>query len=53
MPKIRVMGAAAPTDRNHVLDNIDIKGNGPGSIKVYVLIGLAVAAYFAMKSKTL
>lgn len=50
MPKIKAVGEAS---RQHNLDNIDIKGNGPGSIKVYVLLGLAVAAYFAMKSKTL
>lgn len=53
MPKIATLGAAKPQDRNHVLDNINIKGNGPGSIKIYVLLALGVAAYFAMKSKTL
>ncbi len=51
MSKIQAVGK--PVGSNRVLENIDIKGNGPGSIKVYVLIGLAVAAYFAMKSKTL
>ncbi len=49
MPKIATLGK----DRQHVLDPIDIKGNGPASIKPWILVGLAVAAYFVMKSKSL
>lgn len=40
------------------LPNIDIvgqgpRGNGPNSLKPWILVGLVVAAYFVMKSKTL
>ncbi len=49
MPKIATLGK----DTQHVLDPIEIKGNGPTSMKPWILVGLAVAAYFVMKSKTL
>jgi hypothetical protein len=49
MPKIATLGK----DKYHELDPIDIKGNGPTSLKPWILVGLAVAAYFVIKSKTL
>lgn len=52
MPKLATLGSSATLnkDRFHPLDNIDIKGNGPVSIKTWVLIGMAVAAFFVYKS---
>lgn len=49
MPKIKTLGK----DTYHELENIDIKGNGPKSMKPWILIGLAVAAWYTLKSKTL
>jgi len=55
MPKIATLGAAkvnaVEADRYHALENIDIKGNGPKSMKVWIYAGLALAAFFVYKSK--
>lgn len=57
MPKIATLGAASVNasekDRQHALENIDIKGNGPKRVKIWIYIGLAVAAYLVSKSKTI
>jgi ubiquinone biosynthesis protein Coq4 len=52
MPKIATLGnsATVKNDRYHAMDNIDIKGNGPISIKTWVLVGMAIAAFFVYKS---
>ncbi len=49
MPKIAVLGQ----DTNRTLDPIDIRGNGPGSMKIWILAALAFAAYKVYTSKTL
>ncbi len=49
MPKIATVGKT----NYHELENINVKGNGPTSAKPWILLGLAVAAYFVMKSKML
>lgn len=52
MPKLTTLGSSATLnkDRYHELGPIDVKGNGPISIKTWVLIGMAVAAFFVYKS---
>lgn len=52
MPKIATLGSSASVnkDKYRELDNIDIKGNGPISMKTWVLVGMAVAAFFVYKS---
>lgn len=49
MAKIAVLGQ----DTFHNLDPIDIKGNGPKSMKLFILAALAFAAYKVYTSKTL
>ncbi len=49
VPKIATVGKT----NYHELENIDVKGNGPESIKPWVLFGLAVVVYFVMKGRTL
>lgn len=49
MPKLATLGK----DNYHDLPEIDIKGNGPKSLKPWILIGLAIAAWYVAKSKTL
>ncbi len=57
MPKIATLGAAQTNatdkDRYHALDNIDILGNGPKSMKLWVYAGLALAAFWVYKNKKL
>lgn len=54
MPKIATLGKNNKMgDTYHNLDNIAIKGNGPVSLKPWILVGLTVAAWFTWKSKTL
>ena len=55
MPKIATLGSAASnaSDRQHNLENIDIKGNGPKSVKLWIYAGLALAAYLVYKNKSL
>ena len=52
MPKIATLGSSATVnkDKYRELDNIDIKGNGPIKMKTWILIGMAVAAFFVFKS---
>jgi hypothetical protein len=52
MPKLATLGSSATLnkDRYHVLDPQAVKGNGPISMKTWVLIGMAVAAFFVYKS---
>jgi hypothetical protein len=55
MPKIATLGAAkvnaVEKDRFHDLENIDIKGNGPKTMKIWLYAGLALAAFLVYKSK--
>ncbi len=53
--KIATLGSAAVNakDTYHNLDNIDIKGNGPVSMKIWIYAGLAVAAFLVYKNKSL
>lgn len=57
MPKIATLGAAkvnaVEKDRFHDLENIDIKGNGPKSMKIWIYVGLALAAYLVYKNKSM
>lgn len=57
MAKIKTLGSAAAnaSDPKHsfVLDNIDIKGNGPPKMKIWIYAGLALAAYLVYKNKSL
>lgn len=57
MPKIATLGAAkvnaVEKDRFHDLENIDIKGNGPKSMKMWIYAGLALAAYLVYKNKSM
>lgn len=53
--RIATLGAANVNakDTYHNLDNIDIKGNGPASVKLWIYAGLALAAFLVYKNKSL
>ncbi len=57
MPKIATLGNATTNAsdkaRYHELENIDVKGNGPKSVKLWIYAGLALAAYLVYKNKSL
>lgn len=62
MPKIATLGSAKTNasdnarqgrDRYHDLENIDIKGNGPKSMKLWIYAGLALAAFLVYKNKSM
>jgi len=57
MPKIATLGSAkanaAEKDRYHDLANIDIKGNGPAKMKIWIYAGLALAAFWVYKNKSI
>lgn len=55
MPKIATLGSAQTNatekDRYHDLENIDVKGNGPKSIKIWIYAALALTAFIVYKNK--
>lgn len=59
MPKIATLGSAKANatsrfngeGQRHDLENIDILGNGPKSMKIWIYAGLALAAFMVYKSK--
>ncbi len=57
MPKIATLGSAkmnaSDKDKYHALENIDIKGNGPKSMKIWIYAGLALAAFLVYKNKSM
>ena len=55
MAKIATLGNAATnaSDKQHYLDNIDVKGNGPKSVKIWIYAGLALAAFLVYKNKSM
>lgn len=57
MPKIATLGSAkanaSEKDRYHALENIDVKGNGPKSMKLWIYAGLALAAFLVYKNKSM
>lgn len=53
MPKIAVLGKDKRLAGETNLDNIDIKGNSPGSTKLWIYAGLALAAWLVYKNKSL
>ncbi len=57
MPKIATLGSAkanaSDKDRYHDLENINILGNGPKSMKLWIYAGLALAAFLVYKNKSM
>lgn len=57
MAKIATLGSAATNasekDRYHELENINVKGNGPKSMKIWIYAGLALAAFLVYKNKSM
>lgn len=55
MPKIATLGSAKTnaSDRYHELENIDVRGNGPKSVKIWIYAGLALAAFLVYKNKSM
>jgi len=55
MAKIATLGSAAQNaadkDRYHNLENINVLGNGPKSMKIWIYLGLAAAAFWVYKNK--
>lgn len=53
--KIATLGSASVNakDAYHNLENIDIKGNGPKSMKIWIYAGLALAAFLVYKNKSM
>lgn len=54
MPKLATLGnAKTNSSEGRTLENIDIKGNGPKRLKIWIYLGLALTAYFVSQSKVI